>query len=64
MGERDWGEGKRTVFTRLFESAFKRRDVPEDEMGADIHPIDKVNKGLDSDDQARVPSKSVAPPRL
>jgi hypothetical protein len=63
MSERDWGEEKRTVFTRLFESAFKRRDFPEDEKGADIHPIDKVNKGL-----GRRPSKSaiesVAPPRL
>jgi hypothetical protein len=44
MSERDWGEEKRIVFTRLFESAFKRRDFPEDEKGADIHPIDKVNK--------------------
>jgi hypothetical protein len=50
MNERDWKEEQRSVLTRLFESAFKRREVSEDEIGADIHRLGTVNKHLDDDD--------------
>jgi hypothetical protein len=48
MDEHDWKEEQRRVLTRLFDSAFKRREAaPEKEIEADIHRFDIVDKHLD-----------------
>jgi hypothetical protein len=47
MDERDWKEEQRSVLARLLDSAFKRREAPENEIGVDIHRLGTVNKQLD-----------------
>jgi hypothetical protein len=46
MDERDWKEEQRSVLARLFDTAFKRRETPADEIEADIHRLGTVNEHL------------------
>jgi hypothetical protein len=47
MDERNWREEQRSVLARLLDSAFKRREAPENEIEADIHRLGTLNKQLD-----------------
>jgi hypothetical protein len=47
MDDPDWKEEQRSVLVRLFESAFKRREAPENETEADIHRLGTVNRHRD-----------------
>jgi hypothetical protein len=47
MDEPDWKEEQRSVLTRLFDSAFKRREVSDN--------VETVNKHLDDGNLTRPP---------
>ena len=47
MDECDWKEEQRSALARLFDSAFKRREAPENEIEADVHRLGTVNDHLD-----------------
>ena len=53
MDEPDWKEEQRSVLTRLFDSAFKRREVSDNELRAEIHRLGTVNKHLDDENLTR-----------
>jgi hypothetical protein len=50
MNERDWAEEKRSVLSKLFEAAFRRREASDDETRRDIHWLGTVNKRLEDGD--------------
>jgi hypothetical protein len=58
MDEPDWKEEQRSVLTRLFDSAFKRREVSDNELRAEVHRLGTVNKHLDDENY-----KAAASPR-